>query len=211
MARLGLRNEDEDVEDEYEDKQDQFHTLEEMIYRDFCIIIDGPNFIKRLIEHGKSREDIVKDFSISSFINKIQRIIREDIGSNRIRRLEFICSEKKLCNELNAEDTNRFLDRIMIEPYVSVYRHKTYVKSGEEKSVDVAVTVRMIELSQSFETIVLVASDTDYLPVIDLIGKSGNYVVTVGYRDKSHNKELIARSSYFIDLFSIIIECFGGN
>ena len=110
-----------------------------MIFQDFCIIVDGPNFVKRLIEHGKSKEEIVTKFSALSFINEIQRIVRKNIGSNRIRRLEFICSVKKLCDELTAEDTICFLDRIMVEPYVSVYRHKTYVKSGEEKCVDVAV------------------------------------------------------------------------
>jgi uncharacterized LabA/DUF88 family protein len=60
----------------------------------------------------------------------------------------------------------------------------------------------MFEVQNFYETVVLVASDKDYVPAIEVLRTWGKYVIPVGYSDK-HPTELINFSYLFLDIDDI--------
>jgi len=93
------------------------------------------------------------------------------------------------------------LDKFRKETGVTV--HRIPLKTDKkEKGVDSSVITRMFEVQNFYETVVLVASDKDYVPAIELLRTWGKYAITVGYSDK-HPIELINFSYLFLDIDDI--------
>ena len=168
----------------------------------FCIIIDGPNFINRLLEHGVSKEYILNVFSLFKFAENIKGILKtKGLEFQLFPGIDFYCSKKNL-SQLNQQETDKLLDKFRKETGVTV--HRISLKTDkEEKGVDSSVITRMFEVQNFYETVVLVASDKDYVPTIELLRTWGKYVITVGYSDKTHPTELINFSYLFLDINDI--------
>ena len=68
----------------------------------YNVVIDGPNFISRLIDSGMDSEFITKYFSLNQFLNMaIKHTIRNEFGSVISLGIEFNCTLKLLCPESN--------------------------------------------------------------------------------------------------------------
>lgn len=168
----------------------------------FCIIIDGPNFINRLLEHGVSKEYILNVFSLFKFAENIKGILKtKGLEFQLFPGIDFYCSKKNL-SQLNQQETDKLLDKFRKETGVTV--HQISLKTDKkEKGVDSSVITRMFEVQKFYETVVLVASDKDYVPAIEVLRTWGEYVITVGYSDKTHPTELINFSYLFLDIDDI--------
>ena len=63
--------------------------------------------------------------------------------------------------------------------------------------------VRMFEVMDYYDIMVLLASDRDYIPAFELLRKNGKYVITVGCRE-NHPVELINKSYLFLEIDNIL-------
>lgn len=168
----------------------------------YSVIVDGPNFISRLIGFGFDCDKIANGISLNNFlINGIRPHFQNEFSMGVISiGLEFIYSKKlpgPKGNKLNADQWKQFLSRSSKQN--AVYLNLIDISSSHEKGVDVAVATRLIEVAENCEIICLVSSDNDYIPVLEYLKKKGKYVCTAGF-DDSHSVELKNLSYLFIDL-----------
>ena len=167
----------------------------------YSVIVDGPNFISRLINFGLSNELIATRFSLNHFlIHGIRDYIRNEFGNPSTLGLEFIYSLKRpgpQGKKLSKDEWKTFIKRSSQEN--AVYLRKIDIESRNEKGVDIAVAMRMVEMANICEVICLVSSDNDYIPALEYLKVRGEYLCTVGLRDY-HPIELINLSYVFIDI-----------
>jgi uncharacterized LabA/DUF88 family protein len=88
-------------------------------------------------------------------------------------------------------------------------------KRGGEQQVDMSVFIRMLEMGplsiphDQWRHIVLIASDSDYVPAIRLLSSMGTHTIVVGFRslgNKKYPEELINESYLFIEMSDILSE-----
>jgi uncharacterized LabA/DUF88 family protein len=163
--------------------------------------VDGPNFISRLINFGLSNETIANKFSLNHFlINGIREYIKNEFGNPSSLGLEFIYSLKRpgpKGKKLSNDEWKTFIKRTSKEN--AVYLRKVGIESRNEKGVDIAVAMRMVEMANICEVICLVSSDNDYIPALEFLKARGKYLCTVGLQD-AHPIDLINLSYVFIDI-----------
>jgi len=169
----------------------------------YSVIVDGPNFISRLIGFGFDNDKIANDFSLNGLlVEGIRPHLRKEFSSGVMSLgLEFIYSKKlpgPKGKKLSTDQWKKFLSRSSTEN--AVYLKIIDISSSHEKGVDVAVATRLIEVTENCEIICLVSSDNDYIPVLEYLKRKGKYVCTAGLK-KSHTVELKNLSYLFIDLY----------
>ena len=173
------------------------------------VIVDGPNLISRIIDLNIDKDKLAKSFSLNRLLQrKIFDEINDEFERNTINQgIEFICSNKLLGpkgNKLSNEQNQSLLERLSYES--AVYINQISISStNEEKGVDIAVATRLIEVSETCDIICLIASDKDYIPVLEYLKRKGKYIVTIGIKEK-HPIELINLSYLFIDITDYLKE-----
>jgi len=171
----------------------------------YTVIVDGPNLISRLIDNGLDKDVIADNFSLQKLlVNGIRAPMIPEFGNPSSTGLEFICSPKRPGpegNKLSNDQWNKFLDRTSRENAVTLT--KVVIPSNNEKGVDVAVAVRLIEDAEICDIVCLVSSDKDYVPVLEYLKRKGKYICTIGFAD-SHPIELRNLSYLFIDIASYL-------
>jgi uncharacterized LabA/DUF88 family protein len=173
-------------------------------------VIDGSNFICRLIEFDYLANLINGEATVNGLNSALQEQIRNDIGTKRCLGVDFICSEKQFGTQkekLNKEISDKIIDLFQNESLVTVHKIQLSNKSGSEKGVDIAVASRLFEMSEHCETPVLIGSDKDYVPALEALRKKGRYVITVGFKE-NHPIELINMSHIFYDLTNVYFHMF---
>jgi len=170
----------------------------------YSVIVDGPNLICEMIREGIAPEAIAAEFSLgeyralASFIRtcmqgQIEQLI-VDMG------VEFYCSRKLPGPEkkkLTTTQWNQVLERLQKEDAVVV--HQLQIEGQSEKGVDVAVATRLIEVAEICDVVCLVASDKDYIPVLEYLKRKGKFIVTMGI-EKRHPIELRNLSYMYRDI-----------
>ena len=167
----------------------------------YSVIIDGPNFIARLIDHGLDKEFIANKFSLNNFLIKEIRIsLMKEFGADSALGLEFLYSQKipgPSNNKMSREQWQRFIERESQEN--AVFLKKVQINSDKEKGVDIAVAVRLIEIAEMCNVVCLVSSDKDFLPALEYLKNKGIYICTAGI-GQLHPIELKNVSYFFIDI-----------
>ncbi len=165
------------------------------------IIIDGPNFISRLIELNIDKDKIVQSLSLNSlYLSELREKLNQEFGNSITLGMEFICSKKHpgpQKNKLTKVQYETLLSRLRNEN--AVYINQLNISANNEKGVDIAVAIRCIEVSETCDVICLIASDKDYIPVLEYLRRKGKYIVTIGIEEK-HPVELKNLSYLYIDL-----------
>jgi uncharacterized LabA/DUF88 family protein len=92
-----------------------------------------------------------------------------------------------------------------------VSQHVTGNEKEKQKGVDFTVFIRMMTLTRGQlqpHHIVLLASDTDYVPAIKLINEQGVHVIVVGFKKQPPqlNEALINESYLSLDLGELLEE-----
>lgn len=168
----------------------------------FCTIIDGPNFINRLLEHDYTKDYILNGLSLALLYDNVSFSILSESGHpGKKRSCDFYCSNKTFGpknNGFTSEETKLLLEKFKKEPWNTV--HQIDLPSEKEKGVDVSVVTRMFEMQDLCDTIILVSSDKDYVPALEALKRKGKYIVTAGFDDHTHPIELRNVSYSFVDI-----------
>jgi len=167
------------------------------------VVIDGSNFMCRLIERDYHTYFIDGKASLSGLNARLQHWIRRDVGTHRCIGMDFFYSGKVFGaknQKLTTEDTKALIERFGREQGVNV--KKVDIRGEQEKGIDVAVAACLMESADICETLVLISSDTDYVPALEAMKRKGRYVITAGF-SANHPVELINISYIFYDLDEI--------
>lgn len=166
----------------------------------FFIAIDGANFINRIIEHGVEKSKIVNNLSIERLKCNIEMTVKHSIGSSRVIGIDFFHSNRLIGpkgNRFTKSEQEQLINRFKKE--IGITTREIVIPGEEEKGVDIAVASALFEKAGICETLILIASDRDYVPVLESLRRLGKFVVTVGFIE-SHPIELVNLSFLFIDL-----------
>jgi len=173
----------------------------------FLALIDGPNFISRLLENGVSKETIIQELNLYRLCGQTQAIVREIIGTPLTLGIEFFCSARHFGPtgvKFSHEEVDALLTSLRRQTTVSVHQIDIISKSSEkEKGLDVSIVTRMFDMEPVYETLVLFASDKDYAPALHSLHGRGKFILTGGFED-THPQELLNASYHFIDLKKLL-------
>jgi uncharacterized LabA/DUF88 family protein len=167
----------------------------------FCILVDGTNFINRLFEMGREKDFVLNELSFPEIAECIQQLLRDNGLPALYNGTDFYCSNRNL-SKLTQDETKIFLDKLKNERGVTV-EQVGIITDGKEKALDTSIIIKMFEIIDYYDIVVLLASDRDYIPAFELLRKKGKYIVTIGCK-RTHPIELINKSYLFLDLENII-------
>ncbi|MCJ7553563.1 MAG: NYN domain-containing protein [Ignavibacteriaceae bacterium] len=175
----------------------------------YSVIVDGPNLISRLIDSGLDNDKIANNFSLNNLLIEAIRVpIVQEFGGQSSTGLEYIYSDKvpgPSGKKLSKEQWEKFIERSSRQN--AIYLNKINIRSSQEKGVDVAVAIRLVEVAETCDIICLVSSDNDYIPVLEYLKRKGKYICTVGL-SKSHPIELVNLSYMFVDITNYLSKSF---
>jgi uncharacterized LabA/DUF88 family protein len=184
----------------------------------FVIVIDGPNFINDLEACGKDVNYILGTLSLPAFQMAIQERLRANgLLSHPFIHTYFVCSEKKRIGEsIRGSDRDRLIEKLRNQRGVTVDEIRQSHGKGKEQQVDMSVFIRMLEVGplaipmyDPWRHIVLVSSDSDYVPAIRMLSRMGTHTIVVGFRnlkEKEYPIELINESFLFLEMSEILTE-----
>jgi hypothetical protein len=182
----------------------------------FVLIIDGPNFINDLHRFGKDFNYIMNTLSFHSVHGIIQRRLNiHGLRGHPFVHTYFVCADSGKLGKLQNEQKIAFLQKLSNEQGVTVDEIKQSHKRGGEQQVDMNVFIRMLEMGplalhkDEWRAIVLISSDSDYVPAIRMLSKMGTHTITVGFRElgaKKFPNELINESFLFLEMSEILSE-----
>lgn len=176
--------------------------LRQLITDNIPIIIDGPNFINRLLNRQIEKEIISKRLSLSRFKGLInRRLSRYSKLAFQADIIEFVCS-KKLFGSKEKKFTNDERDfmigRFMREPGVHV--EEVDIPGSSEKGVDNKISSKIETFSNNnFRAMILVSADRDFIPVLQKMRECGIRMFAVAL-EESFPIELVNESYATIDL-----------
>lgn len=171
----------------------------------FTIIVDGNNFINDLCRYGKDKDYILNRLSFPHLHQIIQvRLRNEGLYSHPFNHTEFICPDRGGIGPFVALERDELINKLKGEKGVTVREVPQHTKLAKNKGIDLTVFIRMLTFGKQVppDEIVLIASDTDYVPALRLMSELGIHVIIVGFESKL-NKALINESYLFIDLDEI--------
>jgi uncharacterized LabA/DUF88 family protein len=174
----------------------------------FSIVVDGHNFINDLFRRGKEKRYVLEKLSFPILHTVIQqRLKSEGLYSHPFIHTEFICSDHGEIGPFKGAERDELLKRLKNEKGVTVMEVPHHTK--KQKGVDFTVFIRMMTLARSPmqpHEIVLFASDTDYVPALQLIAEQGTHVIIVGFKAGacSLNEELVNESYLSLDLGELL-------
>ncbi len=182
----------------------------------FSIIVDGPNLINDLKRNGKDKDYIRNILSFPIIANMIQRKLKENgLASHPYMGTEFICSNRGKIGDFKGQERVDLLNKLMKERGVTVKTVEQHVQTKDDndertKGDDMTVFVRLLQRGNpaTLHHVVLVASDTDYVPALHVLREYGIHTILVAFeRGKNPiNMEMINQSYLFLDLEQLLTE-----
>jgi uncharacterized LabA/DUF88 family protein len=184
----------------------------------FVIVIDGPNFINDLERGGKDRDYFLNTLSLPTMQVIIQQKLNEHgLRSHPFVHTYFVCAENNQIGEqIKGKDKTLFLNKLKCERGVTVDEIKQSHTHGKEKQLDMNVFIRMLEMGpfarpvhDEWRHIVLISSDSDFVPAIRMLSQMGVHTILVGFKtlkNKEYPIELINESYLFLEISEILGE-----
>lgn len=165
------------------------------------LIIDGPNFINRVLDMKIDKDIISNQLSFKDFRKRITaKLLDEDINI-QIPIIEFVCSKKLFgsgIKKFTQEERDLLIKRLMKEKGVHI--EEVHLPGSSEKGVDNMVSSKIETFSKNFEYIVLISNDSDYVPTLKKMREQGTKIILVNISDNPSN-ELINESFLTIDMY----------
>lgn len=132
------------------------------------ILIDGPNYINRIIELEIDPVHIARQLSLSGLRKVANEKLKEfNPLSGVSESVEFICSKKRFgptSKKFTENQQSTLLNRFRAE--TGVYVDVVDIPGSSEKGVDMTVSGKIEEYATDVEAIVLVSADRDFIPTI---------------------------------------------
>jgi len=150
------------------------------------IIIDGPNFINRIIELGINSDIIANQLSLVAFRNRINQILLLTLGyGEQSYQIEFVCSNKQFgpnTNKFTNDERELLLNRLKREQGVHI--NEIIIPGRKEKGVDGEIMISLERFSQSHDILIFFSYDRDFIPILKKIKNEGKKVITISLNDK---------------------------
>lgn len=132
------------------------------------ILVDGPNFINRLLENGINPNHIAKQLSLETLRKTVNAHIDElDHLAGRCETVEFFCSNKRFgpqAKKFTEDQQVGLLDRLRKE--IGVYIDVIDIPGSSEKGIDITISGKIEDYSSDLEAVVLITADRDYIPTL---------------------------------------------
>lgn len=178
------------------------------------VYIDGQNFLYKaaevLIEAKRITtkddltkihirnilENIVGDDAHMTFYGAKVRV-RKDVGEDiKVKTTRFSDVARRIRNTLNAQNIEfNESGKLKVKDSDKCHNCGHTDLRLQEKGVDVGIAVDMVTdaLTHEYDEQVLVSSDTDLLPAIQVVKESGAKVIYIGFSNKT-TKAIIAKA-----------------
>ena len=132
------------------------------------ILIDGPNYINRVMELEIDPVHIARQLSLDALREVVNEKLKEFSSFSGVcESVEFICSKKRFgpnSNKFTENQQATLLNRLRAE--TGVYVDIIDIPGSSEKGVDLTVSGKIEEYSSDVDGIVLVSADRDFIPTI---------------------------------------------
>jgi uncharacterized LabA/DUF88 family protein len=132
------------------------------------VIIDGPNYINRLLELGIAPIHIARQLQIRGLMSFIDEQLSQIAGiSGGCGSAELFCSRKRFGPEsrkFTEDQQTLLLNRLRSE--VGVYVDVIDIHGSSEKGVDTTIAGRLHDLAGEVPAAILVSADRDFIPVL---------------------------------------------
>ncbi len=167
----------------------------------FPIVIDGPNFINRILDMKIDKDLIAKQLSLNGFRTRIKELLNEQSIESDLSLIEFVCSKKMFGagkQKFSQKERDLLLSRLMRE--IGVHIEEVNLPGSSEKGVDNMVTSKIETFSRNFENIILISTDRDYVPTLKKMREQGTRIFLIPL-SKNPPIELINEAYITIDMF----------
>jgi len=164
------------------------------------IVIDGPNFINRVLEMKVDKNIIAKQLTLVGLAEAIDIFLRREGIQGRFDVVEFVCSKKLFgtrASKFTQGERNVIFKRLMMEKGVHI--EEVVLPGSSEKGVDNMVSTKIETFSEKFEYIALVSHDRDYVPLLKKMREKGNKVILVAL-NKEYPIELVNEGFLTIEI-----------
>lgn len=134
------------------------------------ILVDGPNYVNRVLELGIHKHFVASQLSgrgLISFVNHMLSGSEELQTDAECQTLEFICSQRNFGPskaKFTNEEQDTFLKRLGMES--GVFVELVTIPGSSEKGVDSTIQSKLEDLAPESDFIVLVSHDRDFIPVL---------------------------------------------
>ena len=143
------------------------------------VIIDGPNFINRLLELGIAPVHLARQLRIRGIMEVVDHRLGTIPGiTGTCSSAEFVCSPKRFGPNkarFTEDQQQQLLNNIRSE--VGVYVDCISIPGSSEKGVDTTIAGRLQDLAGEVQAAVLVSVDRDYIPTIGKLRHKLNVIL----------------------------------
>lgn len=132
------------------------------------LVVDGPNFINRLLDLGIAPVHLSRQLSLRGLVNYLNIQLAElpDPISPCISA-EFVCSPKKFgsgSRKFAQEHQDSMLNRFRSE--IGVFVDVVNIPGSSEKGVDTTIAGKLEDYASHSDAIILASADRDYIPTL---------------------------------------------
>ncbi len=164
------------------------------------ILIDGPNYINRILEMQIDKDIIAAQLSLDQLRKELayQFARAEIVGTPSFT--DFVCSKKLFGSgeqKFTQAERQAMLDRVMEEKGVHI--EVVDLPGSNEKGVDNMVSTILETLSATFQSVVLITNDRDYVPVMHKMREKGVKLILVSFSE-DRPRELVNEAYFTLDL-----------
>ena len=152
--------------------------------REIPIIIDGPNFINRVLDMKIDKCLISKQLTLNGLRNVLNNFLEEEDLSGRCSSIEFVCSKKLFGSgrsKFTQAERDALLHRFMNERLVHV--EEVVLPGASEKGVDNMVTTKIETLSQRYKSIILISEDRDFVPLLKKMREKETQIIVISLKE----------------------------
>ena len=149
------------------------------------IVIDGPNFINRILELKIDQDIIAEQLTLDGFRSRLNAILEEKFIPVRTDQVEFVCSRKLFgqgASKFTQNERDSMLQRLMGERGIHI--EEVNLPGSSEKGVDTTVASTIETYIEKHESIFLVSHDRDYVPVLRKMRLKGKKIYLIALNDE---------------------------
>ncbi len=149
------------------------------------IIIDGPNFINRILELEIDKDIIAKQLTLDGLRKRLNSIFQETDINIQVDLMEFVCSKKlfgQCTNKFSQQERDSMVKRLMAEKGVHI--EEVSLPGSSEKGVDTMVSSMLETFSDKHESILLISHDRDFVPVLKKLREKGKKTYLFALNDR---------------------------
>jgi hypothetical protein len=148
------------------------------------LVIDGPNFINRILDMGIDKDIIANQLSLDGLRASLNRTLNEMNLTVQIDLVEFVCSKRLFGNGKNKftqVERDSMISKIGSERGVHI--EEVNLPGTSEKGVDTTVSTFIDTLSDNYDHIFFTSHDRDYVPILKKIREKRKKLFLIALND----------------------------